>query len=163
VNQEDSDYVPHPALKKAAAKISGPVRVKVAAKCKVEEPKDEATVTTKTRIKGPKRLNGNNVRMSDLPEFAAAKWRDAFLPTLYDKLFTSDQPFDAFAKGSDQFVALLQAVVEEVYPDIKYKVTSSGGIHFLVCIYTVILHSISRHWYIFLSRHITESMKKDPA
>jgi len=139
VNQED--YVPHPALKKAAAKIPGPVRVKVTAKrkdgsvpVKVEKPKDEtllvkATVATKMK---PKRLNGNNVRMSDLPEFAAEKWRDAFLPTLYNKFFASDKPFDAFAKGSDQFVALLQAVVEEVYPDIKYKVTSSGGIHFLV-------------------------------
>lgn len=84
----------------------------------------------------PKRINGNNVRISDLPEFAEAKWRDTFLPTLYDKFFSSDQPFDTFTTGSDQFVALLQVVIDEVYPDIEYKVTSSDSIHFLVCCFT---------------------------
>lgn len=107
-----------------------PVKVE---KSREDAPLVKTTVATKAK---PKRLNGNNVRMSDLPEFAEAKWRDAFLPTLYDKFFASDKPFDAFAKGSDQFVALLQAVVVEVYPDIEYKVTSSGGIHFLVRNYT---------------------------
>ena len=43
---------------------------------KVEKSKDETLlvkVTVATKMK-PKRLNGNNVRMSDLPEFAAEKW-----------------------------------------------------------------------------------------
>jgi len=70
--------------------------------------------------------------MSDLPEFAVEKWRDTFLPTLYDKFFTSDQPFEGFYKGSDRFVALLQGIIKEVYPDVDYEVTSSDSIHFLV-------------------------------
>ena len=78
--------------------------------------------------------------MTDLPEFAEQKWQSTFLPTLYDKFFASDQPFDTFNLGSDQFVDLLQAVIDEVYPDIEYKVTSSGSIHFLVrCFIFVIL------------------------
>ena len=51
---------------------------------------------------------------------------------LYDKFFTSDQPSNDFHKGTDEFVTLLQVVIEEVYPEIKYKVTSSDSIHFLV-------------------------------
>jgi hypothetical protein len=51
---------------------------------------------------------------------------------LYAKFFASNQPFDTFTSGSDQFIALLQGVVEDVYPDIEYKVTSSDSIHFLV-------------------------------
>ncbi|KAF8073481.1 hypothetical protein FPV67DRAFT_1409912 [Lyophyllum atratum] len=59
--------------------------------------------------------------MSDLPEFVREKWRTTFLPTLYDKFFTSDQPFDTFCKGSNEFVTLLQVIVEEVYPDFEYE------------------------------------------
>ena len=90
-----------------------------------------ATVTSKTKIKA-KRLNGNNVRVADLPEFAQRKWRDTFLPTLYDKFFASDEPFDGFYRCSNEFVALLQSIVEEVYPDVDYEVNSSDSIHFLV-------------------------------
>jgi hypothetical protein len=93
-----------------------------------------ATVKKKTK----KYLNGNNVRMADLPEFAQENWRNTFLPTLYDKFFASDQPFDGFCKGSEKFTALLQCIVEEVYPDIDYEVTSSDGIHFLVRLYSAL-------------------------
>ena len=58
--------------------------------------------------------------MSDLPEFTEAKWQDTFLLTLYDKFFASDKPFDTFMIGSNQLVALLQTIVDEVYPDIEY-------------------------------------------
>jgi len=84
-----------------------------------------------------RRMNGNNVRMSDLPEFAQEKWRETFLPTLYDKFFTSDQPFDGFCRGSNQFVALLQALIREVYPNVDYEVTSTDSIHFLVRIHCI--------------------------
>ena len=70
-------------------------------------------------------MNGNNVQMSDLPEFTIAKWQDTFLPTLYDKFFASEKPFDDFYNGSDQFIALLQNIIEEVYPNIDYTLKCS--------------------------------------
>ena len=124
---EEEEYVPHPVAKKAAARIPRPLHVK-------SENHNESSmpaVTLKTKIKA-KRLNGNNVWVADLPEFAQRKWRDTFLPTLYDKFFASDEPFDGFYRCSDEFVALLQSTVEEVYPDVDYEVNSSDSIHFLV-------------------------------
>jgi hypothetical protein len=41
---------------------------------------------------------------------AAASWRSRFLPTLYDKFFTSNQPFNNFTQNNDQFISLLQTV-----------------------------------------------------
>ena len=76
--------------------------------------------------------SAHKVRVTDLPQFAQGKWCKTFLPTLYDKFFTSNEPFDAFAKGSDDFIVLLQATVEEVFPEVKYGVTSADSIHFLV-------------------------------
>lgn len=143
-SDKEEEYVPPPAARKAAVKIRPSVRAKAKHKeeslpVKEQRPKnDSAAVKTvaKTKPKPAKRLNGNNVRMSDLPEFAEAKWRDTFLPTLYDSFFASDKPFDTFAIGSDQLVALLQTIVDDVYPDIEYKVTASDSIHFLVCCFT---------------------------
>jgi hypothetical protein len=139
-SDKEEEYVPHSAVRKAAVRIPLPVQAKAAkrkeksAPVKTERSKDDSMpVKTAVAMKiKPKRLNGNNVRMSDLPKFAEGKWRSTFLPTLYDKFFASNQPFDTFTSGSDQFVALLQVVVEDAYPDIKYKVTSSDSIHFLV-------------------------------
>lgn len=124
---EGEEYVPHPVAKKAAARIPRAVHVK----SENHNKSSMATVTSKTKIKA-KRLNGNNVRVADLPEFAQRKWRDTFLPTLYDKFFASDEPFDGFYRCSNEFVALLQSIVEEVYPDVDYEVNSSDSIHFLV-------------------------------
>jgi hypothetical protein len=78
-------------------------------------------------------LNPNNVRISDLPDFAKDQsWKKTFLPTLYDKFFASSKPFSQFAKGSKEFLAILQVVVKDVYPKIKYKVSTSDPIHALV-------------------------------
>ena len=117
----------------------------------------KTVVTVKTKLK---HLNGNNVRMSDLPEFAGEKWRARFLPTLYDKFFSSNKPFDAFYLGNDTFVTVLQAIVEEVYPEVKYKVTSSDSIYFLVSCLT--LFYLQDFLFPFLFRHIIVSMKNDP-
>ncbi|KDR66446.1 hypothetical protein GALMADRAFT_232506 [Galerina marginata CBS 339.88] len=139
---EEKEYAPRAAAKKAAVKIPPPVRVKTV------KPKEESMpVKAQTSKKGcvartvvpvkskPQRLNGNKVRVSDLPEFAEAGWRASFLPTLYDKFFSSDKPFDAFCHGSDQFVALLQVVIEEVYPTVDYTITSSDPIYLLVSLF----------------------------
>ena len=82
--------------------------------------------------------------MSDLPEFAKKKWHTSFLPTLYDKFFTSNKPFNAFFLGNDTFVAVLQAIVEEVYPKVEYKVTCSDSIYFLVSHLTFSIFTICK-------------------
>ena len=142
--ESDKEYVPRTTSKKAAVKTP-PVRIKVeksvAVKAKKNPVLGKPAVAAKTK---PKRLNGNNVRMSDLPEFAEKKWRASFLPTLYDKFFTSNKPFDAFFLGNDSFVAVLQAIVEEVYPEVEYKVTCSDSIYFLVSRLTFSIFTICK-------------------
>jgi hypothetical protein len=165
VATSDEEYVPRAITKKAAVRVPPPVRVKVeklkAQPIEVKAKKNPAlgktVVAAKTK---PKRLNGNNVRMSDLPEFAGEKWRAHFLPTLYDKFFSSNKPFDTFYLGNDTFVSVLQAIVEEVYPEVKYKVTSSDSIYFLVsCLTSFYLQNFL---FPFLFRHIIVSTKNDP-
>jgi hypothetical protein len=158
----EEEYVPHAASKKLAVKTShashhGP-QVK-AEQCNKDSLRTKTvTRALKTKVK---RLNGNNVQMSDLPEFAREKWRDTFLPTLYDKFFSSDQPFEGFYKDSDKFVALLQGIIEEVYPDIDYEVSSSDSIQLLVrhftCQHIIPLGPLANFF-----RHIIGSMKSDP-
>jgi hypothetical protein len=79
-------------------------------------------------------INSNNVRVNNLPDFAKDEtWRKTFLPTLYDKFFTSSNPFSQFAKGSKEFISLLEDIIAKVYPHVKYKVSASDTIHGLVC------------------------------
>jgi hypothetical protein len=78
-------------------------------------------------------INSNTVRVNNLPDFAKDQtWRKIFLPTLYDKFFASSNPFSQFAKGSKEFISLLQGIVTEVYPHVNYKVSASDTIHGLV-------------------------------
>jgi hypothetical protein len=129
---DDIEYVPHPAAKKIAAKVPCP-RPRPAIQVKAERSAKPMPIAAPVKAKAKaKHLNGNNVQMSNLPEFAQTKWRTTFLPTLYGKFFTSDQLFNGFYKDSDQFVTLFQSIIQEVYPDIDYNVTSSDSIHFLV-------------------------------
>jgi len=161
VASDEEEYVPHAATKKIAIKTPRPVQVK--------SEKNEGSVPVTTAvIPKPKarRLNGNNVRRSDLPNFAQGKWRSTFLPTLYERFFTSDEPFDEFNAGSDEFVALLQSIIKEVYPNVDYEVTSSDSIHFLVrhltCLNIEINFFLTTLISFALSRRIIGSTKKDP-
>jgi len=132
---DEEEYVPHPAAKKITARnvtTKKAAERKIPVKVKVENLDRQANDTMATAKMTRCRLNGNNVRVSDLPEFAQGKWRETFFPTLYDKFFVSDQPFDDFFRGSDQFITLLQTIVEEVYPNMHYEVISTDSIHFLV-------------------------------
>lgn len=61
-----------------------------------------------------------------LPEFARADWTSRFLPTLYHRFRSSDQPWKAFTKGNEM-VAIIQEVVNEVYPRHKYKYRARWG------------------------------------
>lgn len=105
-----------------------------------ETTKDATARNVKPPVK-PRRLNSSNTRVTDLPDFVRAKWRTAVLPTLYDKFFASEEPFSHFFKGSDTFTALLQTIVDEVFPDINYRVHEAEALHNLVRVYyCLVLH-----------------------
>jgi hypothetical protein len=100
---------------------------------------DEDNFNSKTKKR--RNVNTNNIRIEDLPDFARDQtWRKSFLPTLYDKFFASENPFSQFAKGNKEFISLLQAIVKEVYPTVKYEVSAHKSIHALVS-------SISKYTY----------------
>src|SRR6267378_819404 len=124
---DETDHDPHPIATKA------PRLVKVKVKAEKSEKLPAVTQKGKGAAKSS-RMSAHKVRVTDLPRFAQGKWRKTFLPTLYDKFFTSNEPFDDFTKGSDEFVALLQATIEDVFPEVEYGVTSTESIHFLVSI-----------------------------
>ncbi|KAF8810007.1 hypothetical protein BYT27DRAFT_7209634 [Phlegmacium glaucopus] len=102
VSIEEEEYAPRAAAKMVAVEIPPLVRVKTekhkedSMPVKAQMSKKGSVVKTAVAVKSkPQCLNGNNVQMSHLPEFAEAEWRGSFLPTLYDKFFSSDKPFDA--------------------------------------------------------------------
>ena len=121
-SDDEADNTPHPAAKKILTKTTcHPVQVKVK-----QRQKNLPTIVKK------KCLNNNNVRVSDLPEFAEKSWRSQFLSTLYNNFFTSNQPFNNFTQNNDQFISLLQTVIAEVFPNIDYEITLVDSIHFLI-------------------------------
>jgi len=79
-SDEEEEYVPRATTKKAAVKVPPPVQVKVEkhkaqpmeVKAKKNPVLGKTMVAVKTKLK---RLNRNNVQMSDLPEFTGEKWR----------------------------------------------------------------------------------------
>lgn len=79
-------------------------------------------------------LNGNTVRVSDLPEFTEvdSKWRKVFIPSLYNAFFCSSAPFKEFVVGSTRFIRIVQEVVDCVYPEVKYTVKRDDAIHLIV-------------------------------
>ncbi|RDB20421.1 hypothetical protein Hypma_012520 [Hypsizygus marmoreus] len=56
-----------------------------------------------------------------LPQFVRAQWATCVLPTLYRRLFCSDDPFTSFYKG-DAFLQIVQEVLELVFPGTSYQV-----------------------------------------
>ncbi|KJA15335.1 hypothetical protein HYPSUDRAFT_149248 [Hypholoma sublateritium FD-334 SS-4] len=86
--------------------------------------------------------------MNDLPNFITQSiWRNKFLPTLYDKFFTSNEPFAQFYKASDAFITLLQEIVDEVFPNTSYKANTSDALHQLrrSCIGSSAIQLIKQH------------------
>ncbi|KAF7762481.1 hypothetical protein Agabi119p4_9074 [Agaricus bisporus var. burnettii] len=132
---DQGNVVPQPRGRKAATKAASKIASYTAA-VKVEPVRDgalprEDSGYDRQEKEKTKQLNGNSVRMADLPEFATMKWRDTFLPTLYDRFFTSSNPFSNFSVSSPAFVGILQDIINEVYPEANYIVTASDSIHFL--------------------------------
>ncbi|PPQ76695.1 hypothetical protein CVT24_010902, partial [Panaeolus cyanescens] len=101
-------------------------------KAEIDDSDDGSTYQKSSQSKKPAKctINSNNVRVEDLPDFAQdRRWKKVFLPSLYDRFFTSSDPFENFLKGSSSFISIIQETLDEVYPTISYKVSSSDPIH----------------------------------
>ncbi|KAJ2911977.1 hypothetical protein MD484_g8441, partial [Candolleomyces efflorescens] len=83
-------------------------------------PSSSALGLTK-RIPG---LTAGNVTVDDLPDFATrdGRWKNKFLPALYETLYMSPRPFAGFVLASSEFIELLQKLVSQVYPEVTYTV-----------------------------------------
>ena len=93
--------------------------------------------------------------VSTLPEFARATWSTHFLPTLYDCLGCSCDPFVINA----DIIKSIQAVVVAAYPDSEYKVVANDRLITMVCKHLLIYTSTDRHIY----RPKVASMRKEPS
>jgi hypothetical protein len=74
----------------------------------------------------------NSQRQADintLPKFARARWSSRFLPTLYDCLGCSDNPFVI----NPDLLKVVQEVVDFIYPDSVYQVRVTDKFFTLVC------------------------------
>jgi hypothetical protein len=90
-----------------------------------------------------------------LPEFARATWSTHFLPTLYDCLGCSRDPF---VINSD-IIKPIQAVVNAAYPGSGYRVVINDRLITMVCERLLIHTSADRH----IHRRNVASMRKEPS
>jgi len=76
----------------------------------------------------------HSVCVGDLPAFTQvnSKWKKVFIPSLYDSLYMSSQPFQAFVSGSTTFIKIIQQLVNCVYPEVHYIISKDEPIHLLV-------------------------------
>jgi len=94
-----------------------------------------------------------------LPEFARANWSSRFLPTLYNCLGCSREPF---AISSD-IIQPVQAVVNAAYPDSGYRVVANDKFISMVCKHLLIFTSADRCMYrqsVVLMRKELSSVEK---
>lgn len=54
--------------------------------------------------------------VSSLPLFVRTNWVSRFLPTLYHRFGSSEEPWKLFTKG-DEMLSIIQELIKAVYPD----------------------------------------------
>jgi hypothetical protein len=86
--------------------------------------------TTAQPGKAAKAANTNK-DLLNLPDFARAAWSTNFLPTLYDCLGCSSDPFVI----NPNMVNAIQDVVDFVYPGSQYRVRANDKLSIMVCCY----------------------------
>ncbi|KAL0058855.1 hypothetical protein AAF712_014434 [Marasmius tenuissimus] len=93
----------------------------------------ETPAPATSQPKTPARKSKNTPQTPDsskaklpLPAFALKQnnWRNLFLPTLYAIYFANPEPFVNFRKGGGEFHNIVQVVVDLVFPDEEYAVTT---------------------------------------
>jgi hypothetical protein len=80
------------------------------------------------RASTPANSSSGNSDFNALPEFARSAWSTSFLPTLYDRLGQSPDPFVIDV----DMVKAIQDVVDLAYPETDYQVRASDKIFNMV-------------------------------
>lgn len=60
--------------------------------------------------------DADSVSVSSLPLFVRTNWVSRFLPTLYHRFGSSEEPWKFFTKG-DEMLSIIQELIKAVYPD----------------------------------------------
>jgi hypothetical protein len=55
------------------------------------------------------------------------------IPSLYNFFLHSDTLFKDFVLGSSKFIAIVQDLVEHIYPEVDYTIKKDNAILLLVC------------------------------
>ncbi|RXW24347.1 hypothetical protein EST38_g1547 [Candolleomyces aberdarensis] len=81
----------------------------------------------RSRRKQAPSLSANLVRSNDLPPFVDVdnRWKEVYLPTLYHTLYLSSETFLSFKSSSSEFHETVQDLIDLVYPEEEYKVSSA--------------------------------------
>jgi hypothetical protein len=96
------------------------------------------SVSSTDRASPAANSSAGNSDFNSLPEFARSAWSTSFLPTLYDRLGQSPDPFVIEA----DMVKAIQEMIDLAYPDTDYQVRASDKIFIMVIVY--LLSSFSR-------------------
>lgn len=92
-------------------------------------PSNSAKSGTKSTVKSEPSSSGSLVStvstvdagsLSSLPQFVRMNWISRFLPTLYHRFGSSEEPWKEFSKGEGMLL-IIQEVVNEVYPGNTYQ------------------------------------------
>lgn len=128
VSESENDRDSAPPRKKSADKSASQPQHRM----KREKP--QLPVAVQQAEPRHRTLTANSVRVIDLPAFTQvdARWRQIFIPTLYNTFFHSDAPFKDFFLGTTKFIQIVQGLVRRVYPEVDYTVSRDDPIHLLV-------------------------------
>lgn len=74
----------------------------------------------------PTSAESGSKKIDELPLFAKVEWPKSFLPTLYTCLGSSENPWQL---QDQEFIILVQDIVDIVYPNSRYEVVAKGPIY----------------------------------
>ena len=115
------------ALAKAAKPLKGAKKSTLLKALKASKETKMITKAIKPITEGSVSTQASDILT--LPEFACTKWLTHFLPTLYDCLGCSSDPFTPSA----DMITLVQAIVDVAYPDSSYRVVTNDRLITMVC------------------------------
>jgi len=139
------------AKKSTTSAIPKVSKVSKASKLKAQPPK--TTKAGKTTMEGLVSAPASDILA--LPEFTRTNWSTHFLPTLYDCLGCSHEPFTI----DSDIIIPVQAVVDAAYPNSEYRVIANDRLLTMVCEHLLICTSADRYTW----RQSLALMRKGPS
>ena len=120
----DPDFIEY---RYRTATPEGPSEKKAPKDLKPSRPSTMAKSPTNGTVKAEFSTSGSLVSiaedssLSGLPNFVLANWVNRFLPMLYHRFGSSEEPWKLFTKGTEM-LSIIQELINVVYPNSKYRV-----------------------------------------